>query len=151
MRRRRLIVSVLAVFVSLVLLGAALSAIAFFGLSLPSSERLAAQYVAYVARGDYESIKRLAGSDSSCQEMILQQARKDFNQLSGAEIVELTIEIVPTSGSSDTIEFARAAVKFRRPGEQALHNGDIFLVTNHALFGLRYVCSELGQLGSEYW
>ncbi|MBK7201921.1 hypothetical protein [Candidatus Amarolinea dominans] len=151
MQRRRLIISVLATFVSLALLCAALSATAFFSLSLPSSERLARQYVAYVARGDFESIRRLAGSDSYCQEMILQQARKDFTQLSGAEIVKLTIEVVPTSGSSDTIEFARASIEFRRLGEQALRNGDIVLVTNHALFGLRYVCSELGQLGSEYW
>jgi hypothetical protein len=151
MRRWRQIVSVFAVFVGLALLCAALGAIAFFSLSLPSSEHLTRQYVAYVIRGDYESIRRLAGNDPYCQKMILQQARKDFNQLFGAEIVKLTLEVVPTSGSSDTIEFARASIEFRRPDEQALRNGEIVLVTNHALFGLRYVCSELGQLGSEYW
>jgi hypothetical protein len=151
MHSRRLIVSLLTVFIGLTLICAALSAIVFFNLSLPSSESLARQYVTYVVRGDYERIRRLAGKDSYCQEMILKQARKDFPQLAGAAVVKLTIDVVPTSGSSDTVESARAAIEFRRPGEHALRNGHVYLVTNHTLFGLRRVCSELGQLGSEYW
>jgi hypothetical protein len=80
---------------------------------------------------------------------VLTQGRKDFDYFGEAEITQVQVEVEPGSGSSDTIEFAMITIGFRRPGEQTEHRGRILLATDHAVFGLRYVCSGL-FLYSEY-
>jgi hypothetical protein len=115
--------------------------------SFPPTETLASRYLHAVINGDVEAATGLAGSEVGCRRILQEDIRMDIAQFGGAEIQNVTIEVLGGGGSDDEIEVAIVRFEYREPSQSEWQRGEMCLLTDHAVPGFRYICGNLNYHG----
>jgi hypothetical protein len=109
-------------------------------LGYPSVETLVRRYLTAVTEGDVGAAVAL-GRDQ-CGERVLEDARADTAELSGADIRNLTIDIIGNTGSDEEMRAAHVTFEYRKPGQVEWENSEMHFVIDAqvSIIDLRYLC-----------
>ena len=115
-----------------------LSSTGAFG--FPSVKTLVRRYLTAVTEGDVEAAAALGRGE--CSERDLEGTRADAAELAGAEIRNLTIDIIVNTGSDDELRFADVTFEYRKPGRVEWENSEmVFWSDAHvSIISIRYLC-----------
>jgi hypothetical protein len=146
---------------------------AFGRIAFPSTESLARQYVTAVINRDSNAgveladpnlfelspelsnipeISKLTEALQFCSPKTLEDSvQQDIARFGGAEIRNLTIEVLNGTGSDDELQVAHVVFGFRRPDESEWRRGEMRLITDYNPPGpgihRRYLCTNTLSYG----
>ncbi len=85
----------------------------------------------------------MAWVDKDCQQAARERAQKDIDQFGNSEVRNIAVEVGYGSGSDDQFQYARVTFEYRKRSETNWQDGQIQILTDHAVPGFRYTCGNV--------
>jgi hypothetical protein len=81
--------------------------------------------------------------DTNCQQTARERALADIEEFGNAEVKNIAVEVGIGNGSDDQFQYARVAFEYRKRNEIDWQDGQIRILTDHAVPGFRYTCGNV--------
>jgi hypothetical protein len=131
----------------IIVYGGCCSFLYFSFISFPSTEAIARNYLYGVINGDLG--RAMSWTNPACRDEARHNALNDIDKYGFSEVRKVAVDVEDNlTGSDEEIQFASVKFEYRKRSETEWQQGEMVIITDHNVPGLRYTC---GNLRSEPW